>query len=153
MSNIQITENLTFTKRTFPSKEEAIKAVSQAAVREGYVLPGFEEDLLKREKSYPTGMDTTVPSAMPHVGTSCVTSFLSLTTLSEPLEFGRMGGEGTILVELMFVFGVIDPDEEKDMFMRFVEVLQDRDTLERLKAANSDPEACTMMQEIFANNR
>lgn len=146
MKKMQMSEKLSFINRTYASKEEAIGAVCDMAESLGYVTGDFKSDLFAREKEFPTGLQTAIPLAMPHVGTNCDTSFMSLTTLVEPIEFGYMDGtEGTLPVEIMFVFGIVDPAEQVEVLKKLTAMFQDPSALESIRGAVNDEEGCRII--------
>jgi|GEM_PF-4683484 len=53
-------------------KEEVIKKLCDKALENGYVDKLFYDDLIAREKEFPTGLDTSIPMAISHVGTHCL---------------------------------------------------------------------------------
>ena len=46
--------------------EEAIHLTAGALLEKGYVKDTFEENCIKREKVFPTGLNTELPIAIPH---------------------------------------------------------------------------------------
>ena len=98
--------------------------------------------LRRGEKEYPTGLNTTIPISIAHVGTHCLESFLSVATLAEPVEFESMdGSEDKLMVRIVFVFGLIHPEQQAFVLRKlgvlfqnpqFLEDLQDSKTSEAL---------------------
>jgi len=145
MTRMRISKDLSYVGSSFTTWEEAIKTVCNDAKRLGYVNEGFSEDLLSRERMYPTGIQAAVPIALPHVGTNCNISFISLLTLKEPLNFRYMDGTaGYLPVQIILLLGVAD-DEQPDVLRRLLYLLRDQQMLMRILAAKDDKEGCEML--------
>ena len=76
-----------------PSKEEVIRALCGILEKNGHVSAEYCEDVLNRERQYPTGLPTEgVPVAIPHgMKTDAVISpAVAVATLREPVAFRNM---------------------------------------------------------------
>lgn len=152
MKKMQMSEKLAFINRAYSSKEEALSAVCDAAEGLGFVNGSFKEDLLTREKDFPTGLQAALPLAIPHVGTNCNTSFMSVTTLSEPLEFKYMDGtEGVLPVEILFIFGIVDPADQIKVLKRLTTLFRDFDALSAIRNAKDDEEGCRIIVDYLGD--
>lgn len=90
------------------SKEELFRAAAKKLYHHGYVVEAYDQQLLKREKSFPTGLATkTVDVAIPHTDADYVKKpFIYVFKLKNNLSFNQMGTfpEEHILVYPKFVF-------------------------------------------------
>ncbi len=140
MEKMKMNKDLIFIHKNFRTKEEVIANACDHAEKAGYVTADFKADLIKREQTFPTGLGTAVPLAIPHVGTSCTTSFMSLTTVSQPVDFEYMDGtEGKAPIEIVFVFGIVQPEDQVKVLQKLSALFQDAECLNRIKTAQ-DPE-------------
>jgi len=128
------------------SQEELFDAICRMAEETGFVLPGFCRELTAREKEFPTGLQTPIPIAIPHVGTSCVKSFFSLATLKQPILFNNMADpEESLPVRIVFLFGIVDPSEQVNILRKLSEIFQKKETLEAISKAKSNIELMEIM--------
>ena len=152
MEKMKMGKQLSFVNREYSSKEEALKVVCSAAEEMGYVTGDFVKDLIKREEEFPTGLATKVPLAMPHVGSNCNVSFMSLTTLKKPIAFRYMDGtEGTVLVELIFVFGIVNPKDQVMVLRKLSEIFQNKEALEEIRSSKNDNDGCEIIRNMLGD--
>lgn len=150
MGKLATSKDLMFPQITVADQEMLIKVLCEKAVEKGFIEPQFCLDLLEREKKFPTGLDTPVPMAIPHVGTHCRKSFLSLATLKKPIQFEMMdGSEGEFPVKIVIVFGIVDPAEQVEVLKKFSCLFQNREFLEKLQQAPSADMMLAMLNEVL----
>lgn len=150
MGKLATSKDLMFPQITVVNQEMLIKVLCEKAVEKGLIEPQFCLDLLEREKEFPTGLDTPIPMAIPHVGTHCCKSFLSLATLKEPIQFEMMdGSEGRLPVKIVIMFGIIDPAEQVEVLKKFSCLFQDRSFLEELHQAPNSDTMITILNEAL----
>lgn len=126
---------------------ELFSVICEKAIEKGYILSDFCGDLIEREKIYPTGLETVIPIAIPHVGTNCVQSFFSLATLKDPIEFNNMADpDETLSVKIVFLFGIVDPSEQVDILRKLSEIFQKKEILEAISAAEKDMDLMDIMK-------
>lgn len=146
MQKMKISEKLMLTNKTYSSKEEALVYVCRKAEELGYTTCEFERNILEREETFPTGIQTKIPIAMPHFDAGCNTSFMSLTTLNPPIDFKYMdGSEGTLPVQIIFLFGIVDPTDQLEVLKKLMETIQNPKALEEIRNVGSDKEGCSMI--------
>ena len=147
---LKTSEKLTFVQRDYNSVDELITAAGEAAVGLGYAEEGFIRDVIEREKEYPTGLNAVMPIAIPHVGTHCLESFMSVTTLKQPLAFEPMDGRGDSLpVQIAFVFGLVDHRDQVKVLQRLAQMFKDKDALTQLIEAGTDAEGCSIIRDYL----
>lgn len=95
-------------------REHLLTLMGTAVVENGHGHPSLVEALLERERRFPTGLPTPVPSAIPHTdAVHVVHSGLAVATLAEPVAFGRMGGTGEELAaQVVVLLCITRPDEQ-----------------------------------------
>lgn len=147
---LKMSESLSFIQRDFRTAEELIRAAGNAAVALGYAEEGFVEDVIEREKEYPTGLNAVMPIAIPHVSTHCRESFMALVTLREPVGFEPMDGLGDqLLVQIVFVFGLLDHRDQVKVLQRLAQMFKDKEALQHLRAAETDAQGCAFVEEYL----
>jgi mannitol/fructose-specific phosphotransferase system IIA component (Ntr-type) len=125
------------------SKEAVFKEIAKQLVQKGLVKETFLENLVKREESFPTGMDlSVVDKSLPNVGiphtegefvnTRCVitvklmtpVSFNNMINPSESLEVSFLfmilnndpGAQTNILSDIMGFISTVDPEQLNEFF-------------------------------------
>ncbi|MCI2062074.1 MAG: PTS sugar transporter subunit IIA [Eubacteriaceae bacterium] len=152
MEKMKMNKELLFIKKNFTTKEEVINNTCSIAERLGYVNENFKTDIIKREQEFPTGLDTAVPIAMPHVGTNCNTSFMSITTVEKPVNFKYMDGtEGELPVEIIFLFGIVHPEDQMEVLKKLTALFRDENRLNRIINAQTNEEGFETMKEFLGD--
>lgn len=118
--------NMIITNCEAKTSEEVIRVLAGVAHKEACVDPTFVENILEREHSYPTGLPTVIPIAIPHVHEGCTRSFFAMAVLKEPVKFGNMGDpDSTVDTKLVFMFGITEPSEQTKVLRKFSTMFQD----------------------------
>ena len=145
-TRLKMSEKLAFIAREYETAEELIRAAGEAAVSLGYAEEAFTQDVIDREKEYPTGLNAVMPIAIPHVSTHVKESFMAVTTLRKPLPFEPMDGRGDALpVEVVFVFGLLDHRNQVQVLQRLAHMFKDKAALQKLKNAATDAEGWAVL--------
>lgn len=117
--------------------EQALRTMARQLVALGLVRESFEEALLAREASSPTGIPlpgrkVAIPHADPeHVKVPAV----ACAVLATPLGFGEMGNpDQELAVEVVALLALADHQSAQRELVRFLERCQDSGFLERLCA-------------------
>ena len=88
------------------SDEAVIRMAADCLQKNGYTGTQYSEDVLEREKSYPTGLPTDdVITALPHANSADVRrTGVCVVRLASPVAFGNMADSDEMLpVELVFM--------------------------------------------------
>ncbi|MDR3551724.1 MAG: PTS sugar transporter subunit IIA [Clostridia bacterium] len=132
--------------------EEVIRLLSGLALKKGYVNALFIEKILEREQEYPTGLQTAVPIAIPHVHDGCSKSFFAMAAMAEPVDFGAMdGSEEPVKAELVFLFGITDPSRQTAVLRRFSTLFQKEELLRAFTHAADSGELLTKLKEVLGD--
>lgn len=143
---LKTSRSLSLIGRVYDTVDDLIRAAGKEAIALGYAEEGYIEDVIEREKEYPTGLNAVMPIAIPHVGTHCRESFMSITTLKEPLDFAPMDGRGGMLpVQIVFMFGLVNHEDQVKVLKRLAQMFKDKEALMQLMGAASDEEGCSIM--------
>lgn len=102
----------------------------------------FPAALRDREATYPTGLATPVPTAIPHAEPQHVrTSGLVVATLAAPVPFGAMGGQGeNVAAELIAIPLLADARAHLRALQALMGLLRDEEAVRDLLAAGDDAE-------------
>ena len=117
------------------SWEDVMKSLGQKLIDEGYTKESYIDALLTREKDFPTGLDIDgLGVAIPHTDVSHVNKAgIAIGVLKKPVTFIQMGSDDEeIGVKLVFMLAVTDPNAHIDELQRIIEIIQDKDVLEKL---------------------
>lgn len=129
---------------------QVIQELGRRALQHGYVEEPFMQIILEREESYPTGLEISLPIALPHVGEYCNRSFLSMAVLKKPVGFYSMDGSGKELkVEIVFLFGITNPQNQVKVLKKFIQVFQHRESLQMLKDAAGPEQALEILKQLL----
>lgn len=132
------------------TRQEVIEELGKRALEKQYINEDFIRDILAREEEFPTGLEMPVPIALPHIGTHCKQSFLSLAVLDSPVIFKAMDGSGQDLaVELVFLFGITNPADQVEVLKKFIFAFRERENLERLKTAGHPQLALEVLKTLL----
>ena len=115
--------------------EDVMKSLGQKLINEGYTKESYIDALITREKDFPTGLDIDgLGVAIPHTDVSHVNKAgIAIGVLKKPVTFIQMGSDDEeIGVKLVFMLAVTDPNAHIDELQRIIEIIQDKDVLEKL---------------------
>ncbi|NOH02718.1 MAG: PTS sugar transporter subunit IIA [Chloroflexi bacterium] len=134
--------------------QEAIQALTAALVETGHVLPGFSEDVWKREQTFPTGLPTQpLAVAIPHADPDHVNkSAVCIGVLNAPVRFAQMGTDGSTLLDarLIFLLAVKEREKQVEMIGQLVKLIQTGSLLEDLAQAKDSAEALALIHKTLA---
>ena len=117
------------------SWEDVMKSLGQKLIDEGYTKESYIDALITREKDFPTGLDIDgLGVAIPHTDVSHVNKAgIAIGVLKKPVTFIQMGSDDEeVGVKLGFMLAVTDPNAHIDELQRIIEIIQDKDVLEKL---------------------
>lgn len=122
------------------SSTEVIHLGSQLLLDAGDVKPDFEENVLRREETYPTGLDTGVVGvAIPHTDSQFVNrSQIAFVSLDKPVEFRFMADKSQpVAVTLAFVIAMSQPHEQVETLSNLMGLFGNEDAARQLQACSS----------------
>lgn len=133
--------------------QEAIRKLTDALIETGHVAPGFAEDVLAREQTYPTGLPTqplavAIPHADPHhINRSAV----CIGTLTSPVRFVQMGTDGSVLLDthLIFLLAIREQEKQVEMIRQLMTLIQTGSLLEGLAKAVDADEAIALIRNTL----
>ena len=134
------------------NRQDIIKELGKKVLKKGFVTEEFIQDVLDREEEFPTGLEFDNPIAIPHIGVHCNCSFLSIATLKSPVNFDSMDGSGKELpVEIVFLFGIVNPDDQVEVLKKFIYAFRDAENYNGLKRAVEPDKALSFLNTALDN--
>jgi len=134
-------------------KENAIDVITDlagVAYEQGLVDETYLPAILKRESEYPTGLPFALPIAIPHIDTGCKTSFVSVMTLNEPVDFMSMDLSGDVLpTKIVFVFGILDPSQQLEILKQFAVSFANQERIEKLLEIEDKDDFLTELNDLL----
>jgi len=151
MAEVILSEDLIELGITETKKEDVIKIMADKLRAKGYVKDGYYENVVKREKDFPTGLPTVIPVALCHTEARYVNqSAMAVGTLAHPVEFNEMGTpERNIQAEIIFLLALKDPKDQITYLKKMVTVFKSKETLETIRDATDSKALVTFLKGIF----
>ena len=149
-----IDENLIKLNMTCANSEQAIRELGTMLFESGRVKSTYVEAVVKREKTYPTGLPgPKIGVAIPHTDSNHVNeSAIAIGILAQPVVFHVMGNPTeTLPVEIVIMLAVESPEKQLGVLRKLAETFQDGPLLQRLKNATSQVEVCKLLERLNAN--
>lgn len=132
------------------NSEQVIRTLGKKVLAKGYIDEEFIENLLAREKEFPTGLETVYPIAIPHVGGHCHQSFLAVAVLKNPVTFMAMEGTGKELpVRCVFLFGITDPENQVEVLKKFIFAFREEENLKKIHEVTDEKEALKILKMLL----
>ena len=119
-------------KESDHTKESALKKLSTQLYTKSFVTDDFYEQILKREKNFPTGLIINgIGVAIPHTDSQFVRrSQIAFLSLTNPVEFYEMGTNSTpVEVRIVFMLALKEPHEQLTMLQNLIAMFQKQNTL------------------------
>ncbi len=135
------------------SAEEAITTLAVKLFQNGVVKNGFLESVIKREKEFPTGLNTPIPIALPHteVKYSKKEAF-AIATLKKPVLFREMGNPEKKVGARIILMPVLTKHSNKNViFYDLLRKCRDKNIASRLLNAKSSSEIISTLKKPLPN--
>lgn len=151
MANIIINEKLLAVNLDIQSKEEGIEFLSNEMDKMGFVKEGFKENVLEREKKYPTGLPSRIPLAICHTEAKFVKhNAIAVATLKNPVEFDEMGNPGQKLdAEIIFLLALNDPKTQILWLRKLANLFQDEKSLTAIRDSSTKKELAANLKKLL----
>jgi PTS system galactitol-specific IIA component len=148
MGEVTCTPDLILMGTEASSGEEAIRLLSRRLEQGGYVRPTFADAVLEREKTFPTGLPTEPPVAIPHTDVEhCLKPAVAVAMLKRPVLFQAMGRGGDLRVGVIFLLSITDPQAQVGWLGRLVQFFQKTGHLKELAEARSPGEVADILNQ------
>lgn len=151
MAEVILSEDLIVLQIKETNKEAVIKLLADRLKAKGYVKDGYYDNVIQREKEFPTGLPTVIPVALCHTEAEYVNqSAMAVGTLAQPVAFNEMGTpERDIQAEIVFLLALKDPKDQITYLKTMVTVFKDKETLTTIRDAKDPAELLAFLKGIF----
>ena len=141
--------DLIYLNRDFSGREEMFSEIGTVLIEKGMVKPVYIEEILKREESFPTGLDLGyMQVAMPHVEAKHVNdNAVFIVTTKQGVEFDNAEDDETVKAKIIFGLIVKDSNEHLDFLMKLTELFQKEEALNKIYNSSDTEEVITILKE------
>lgn len=114
---------------------EAIKICADTLQKRGLVGKNFAQKCIEREKQFPTGLPTEIPTAIPHCKDSDTTAnSICFLILDKPVKFYRMDDDSEFIeTDMVFNLAIRAADEHLEVLQKLMAFLQNKNHLENCR--------------------
>lgn len=139
------------------NKEELFREVGQYLINNHYVKDTFIEEIIEREKNYPTGLDLSPVSeylnnvAIPHTEIEhCLSKAIVFVRLNNKIEFNNMiKSEERIKVKYVFIIVNNESDNQTNVLSGIMDFITDENNMKKLDRIKKRKEIFEYLQENF----
>lgn len=135
---------------TANSSEEAITLCGEALHKAGIVGEDFGKACVEREKDYPTGLSTEIPTAIPHAKVEGIKeNAICLLKLESPVVFRRLDDDTEqVETDLIFNLAIKDPNEHLQVLQRMMEFLNNKEVLLKCKELSNEETVAYLTEQL-----
>jgi len=136
-----IDKQLMALQQNVTSYEEIITLLGERLYASGYVTRQFTQQVLLREKHYPTGLETKpYGMAMPHTDPEhVIQSSIAIASLTEPVTFYRMDHPSKpIEVTIVFVLAVKESQQQVKVIETLMDIFRDQQFMKQLGQSSDE---------------
>lgn len=136
------------------SSAEVISKLGNKLVERNLVKQEYIQDVINREKEYPTGLPTYIPVSIPHADAEgCYKTSMAIGVLKNPVKFFEMGNpENALDVELIFMLAIADSKEQVTWIKNMMKIFKSEEVLRKIKNASDSSEIEVLLKnELFIN--
>lgn len=141
-------ETIHFSEQT--NQTAVLCEMAELLIKKGYVKESYQNAILKREKTFPTGLMTEFGGvALPHADSEHVLAPIVCIAKSKvPIYFHEMAVNDEIIpVHFIFMLALQDPSEQLDMLQFLIQMIQNEEVMASI--ANSE-QAAEILDAIHA---
>ena len=129
---------------TANSSEEAITLCGEALHKAGIVGEDFGKACVEREKDYPTGLPTEIPTA-----SGIKENAICLLKLESPVVFRRLDDDTEqVETDLIFNLAIKDPNEHLQVLQRMMEFLNNKEVLLKCKELSNEETVAYLTEQL-----
>lgn len=136
-------KNLIYLDLDVQCSDDVMEILGGKLIETGYCKADYVEALKKREKEFPTGIDTgNIGIAIPHTAVDYVNKAkIAIARLKKQVSFYQMGNDDeTVNVKLVFMLAVNNPEQHLEKLQNVVGIIQDETILRKLLNAKTEDE-------------
>jgi galactitol PTS system EIIA component len=146
-----ISERLVLINIEATSDLHAIEIIADHLNKEGFVSNDYKQAVIKREKVYPTGLQTVSEGiAIPHADPQYVISeAIAIATIATPVAFKRMEmPDNNVEVKIIFMLAIKNPMKQVKTLQELTRVIQNKEIIERLYNAKDSSNVIALLKEF-----
>ena len=127
----------------------ALTRLADSMYAKGVVTSEYRDALLKREKSFPTGLMTqTIGVAIPHTDPDKVIEpQIGFMSLKHPVTFHQMGDNAEIQVKLIFMLALKKSDDQLSMLQKLMALFQNQEAMDALQKIDQKNDFLDLMKK------
>lgn len=143
-----------FLNQNMKNKEQVITTLSNQLSQKDIVSNRFLENILTREKEFPTGLSVNQTGfAIPHTDSIYVNhAQIAVMTLEKPVTFFEMGTlDKPVEVSLVFLLALKQPHEQLEMLQTLITLFQNENIIKELLSVQSNKHFLSILhsQKLF----
>lgn len=153
MSEIIISEKSIFTNLDVPNKETALEVMAQSLDEQGFLNKEFYQNLIKRERTSPTGLETyEVGIAIPHTEPQYVkTDAIGVAVLEKPVAFNDMvTKEKEVDVKVIFLLGLSESTKHLNILRQIIDLVQQEGSLQKIVNLPKESLVTYLQEQLIA---
>lgn len=129
----------------------AVQHLADVLERAGHVAEGYAAAVVEREATFPTGLPTEPPVALPHADPDhVIRSAMAVGILRAPVAFHEMGNpEHTLQVRIVFLLAVREKEEAAGLLRELALAFRDHARLARLQQTETVQEAREVLNDLL----
>lgn len=128
------------------SSEDVLNELAEYAMKEGFAKDGYENALITRERSFPTGLQATKGIAIPHADQEYTKKgVIIIARLQQKTEFLQMGTKHPVSVTMVFLLLVQNVENQVKVLENIVTLIQNEEQMESLCSDS----AITTLEKVF----
>lgn len=131
---VKIKEELIFQNLDFENSKEVLHYLANKLHKKNLVNDEFAEELVKREKSYPTGLPAKINVAIPHTDSDYVKeAAIAVGVLNSPVVFNSMEDPNVKLeVRLVIMLAIKDSSKQIQLLQNIIALIQSEDDISEI---------------------
>lgn len=136
-------EDLIFLNMKFDSYETLLTMLGNEMTKKGYVVEGYTNALLEREKLYPTGLATNYGGvAIPHADPSYILEEkISIGILTDGVAFKNMGAtDEEVQVSVVFLLVLKNASKHLEVLQTVTTLFQNESFMQNIRRAKTNDE-------------
>ena len=135
----------------FNTNEEVLSFMADFLYKEGIVKDSFKEAIIKREKSFSTGLNIGVYGvAIPHTDVEHVNeSSIGILTLQNPVTFKQMGDNLDVPVSIVCMLALKESHDHLEMLQKLMNLFQDENIIQKIINLTDSEDNKDKILEIF----
>lgn len=130
------------------NSNEALEQLGLIMIQKGFANKDYVEGLLNREEEFPTGLSVEpFGVAIPHTDASFVKqSRIGIAILNQPVEFGEMGGNGTVEVKIVILLGLSADSDHLKALQGVIKLIQNKEFVSELASSQSKEDVYKLLE-------